>query len=190
MRKVGILGGAFDPPHNGHLAIAETALKQLCLDEIRFIPTNIPPHKQASKATAVDRLEMLKLAIESSNQPEFVIDTIELNRSGPSYTVDTMAELIGREPDTKFYFIIGADMIDYLPHWHKIDELISCINFVGVPRPSYNEVTTYSVRMLEMKGMDISSSDIRRNIQEGIAVGDLIPNNVSNFIKEKGLYGV
>ncbi|MDF2558543.1 MAG: nicotinate-nucleotide adenylyltransferase [Bacillales bacterium] len=190
MRKVGILGGAFDPPHNGHLILAETALKQLNLDEIRFIPTNIPPHKQASQASAMDRFEMLRLAVESTNHPEFVIDMVELNRKGPSYTFDTMTELIGREPNSKFYFIIGADMIDYLPHWYKIDELIECITFVGVPRPSYNGVTRYSVQMLEMDEIDLSSSEIRHKIQEGIVVDELIPRNVLNFIKEKGLYGV
>lgn len=190
MRKVGILGGAFDPPHNGHMIIAETALKQLQLDEIRFIPTNIPPHKQASQASAEDRLEMLQLAIASTNYSKFVIDTIELNRKGPSYTFDTVSELFGREPNTKFYFIIGGDMIEYLPHWYKIDELFEYITFIGVPRPSYNKVTTYSVQMLEMKEMELSSSDIRRKIQGGLAINHLVPENVANFIKEKGLYGV
>lgn len=190
MRKVGILGGAFDPPHNGHLLIAETAFKQLDLDEIRFIPTNIPPHKQASLATAEERIEMLKLAIETANTSKFIIDSIELNRKGPSYTIDTVTDLLEREPETKFYFIIGGDMIDYLPHWRRIDELVQCITFVGIPRPSYNGVTKYSVQMLKMTEIDISSSDIRHKIQTGIAVDEFMPKSVLNFIKENGLYGI
>ncbi|MDF2534788.1 MAG: nicotinate-nucleotide adenylyltransferase [Bacillales bacterium] len=190
MRKVGILGGAFDPPHNGHLLIAEAALKQLSLDEIRFIPTNIPPHKQASFATAVERIEMLRLAIETANTNKYVIDSIELNRNGPSYTIDTVTDILEKEPETKFFFIIGGDMIDYLPHWHRIDELVQCITFVGVPRPSYNGVTKYSVQMLDMDDIDISSSDIRRKIQTGIAVDEYLPKSVLNFIKGNGLYGI
>jgi nicotinate-nucleotide adenylyltransferase len=190
MRKVGILGGAFDPPHNGHLMIAEAALKQLSLDEIRFIPTNIPPHKQASLATAEERIKMIKLAINTANSSKFVIDSIELNRKGPSYTIDTVTDLLEQEPETKFYFIIGGDMIDYLPLWHRIDELVQCITFVGIPRPSYNGVTKYSVQMLEIDEMDISSSAIRHKIKAGIAVDEFMPKSVLDFIKENGLYGI
>ena len=137
MTKIGILGGTFDPPHYGHLLIANEVLSELNLDEIWFMPNQEPPHKQKSESVEnSDRLRMLELAIMEN--PAFKIEKLELERFGPSYTVDTMKILNERFPDHQFFFIIGADMIEYLPKWHKIDELIKLVQFVGVERPTYS----------------------------------------------------
>src|SRR5690554_5089278 len=110
MKKVGILGGTFDPPHLGHLIIAETVRTSLALDEIWFMPANEPPHKNKARSTGEDRANMLKLAIK--NNEHFKINDIEMKRLGKSFTFDTMNILINEHPDCEFYFIIGGDMVE------------------------------------------------------------------------------
>src|SRR5699024_3722169 len=122
MRRIGILGGTFDPPHIGHLIIAEEVRAAQNLDEVWFIPSYEPPHKHRAFVDSADRVEMVKRAI--AGNPYFSINTIEVNRLGKSYTFDTMKLLKEENPDASFYFIIGADMVEYLPHWKYIDKLI------------------------------------------------------------------
>ena len=160
MAKVGILGGTFDPPHIGHLIIADQVLHALSLDEIRFMPNYYPPHKEKQSSTTVeDRLMMIKLAI--SGHPHFRIETIELERKEKSYTYDTMVLLQEKEPNNEFFFIIGGDMIDYLPNWHRIDELVQIVQFVGVKRPNYASQTNYPIQYVETPEIYLSSSMIR-----------------------------
>ncbi|WP_042458612.1 nicotinate-nucleotide adenylyltransferase [Neobacillus dielmonensis] len=188
MRKVGILGGTFDPPHNGHLLIANEVLFALELDEIWLMPNREPPHKEKSGAVTNDnRLQMLNLAIQGN--PAFQIQPIELERTGPSYTVDTMKLIHSRYRDHQFYFIIGADMIEYLPKWHKIDELIELVQFVGVDRPSYSCQTEYPILYVDVPSMEISSSMIRDRLKCGRTVRYLLPESVIHFIEENHLYG-
>lgn len=187
MKKIGILGGTFNPPHIGHLIIANEVLDALNLDEIRFMPNYVPPHKeQSGEVTADDRLAMLECAL--TDHPLFFLETIEIERKGTSYTYDTMKLLIEKEPDASFYFIIGADMIEYLPKWHQIDELIELVHFVGVNRPGYNVETDYPIIMVDVPQMYISSSTIRRKLRTGRTVRYLIPDPVVNYIKGNDLY--
>src|SRR4051812_10159621 len=118
MRKVAIFGGTFDPPHMGHLNIARHVYSQLKLDEIRFVPTNIPPHKDQPKASGFHRLEMLSQSIASIEN--FTVDAIELRRTGKSYTFDTISSFKVAEKDTEFLFVIGGDMIESLSSWYRI----------------------------------------------------------------------
>src|SRR5690625_3775481 len=143
MQKIGILGGTFDPPHIGHLIIAEEVRLTLKLDEVWFIPSNVQVHKGQAKATAKDRLQMVQCAIESNRH--FKINPIEINRTGKSYTIDTVRELLQQHYNCKFYFIIGADMVEYLPHWKNIDELINIITFVGVNRYGFSLKSSYPI---------------------------------------------
>lgn len=187
MRKIGLLGGTFDPPHHGHLLIANEVFHELELDEIWFLPNQEPPHKEKSDLiTTEDRLNLLELAIKDVSY--FKVETIELERSGPSYTYDTIKQLKDRYPDNLFYFIIGADMIEYLPKWHKIDELIEMVSFVGVNRPTYQEKTTYPLIHIDIPEFHVSSSLIRERIQEGKSIRYLLPDSLINYLKENHLY--
>lgn len=187
MTKVGILGGTFDPPHYGHLLIANEVLSELNLDEIWFMPNQEPPHKKKSDSVEnTDRLQMLELSIEGNSA--FKIEKIELERSGPSFTVDTMKILNEQFPNHQFYFIIGADMIEYLPKWHKIDELIELVQFVGVQRPEYSSETDYPIHYVDIPAFEVSSSMIRKRVNQGMTVRYLLPDRVIDFIREKQLY--
>ncbi|MCA1031828.1 nicotinate-nucleotide adenylyltransferase [Bacillus timonensis] len=188
MKKVGILGGTFDPPHYGHLLIANEVMTTLNLSEVWFMPAAVPPHKNSQKVSDVaDRLKMIQLAIEENDK--FKIEKIEITRSGPSYTYDTMKLLVATYPDTKFYFIIGGDMVEYLPKWNNIDELVKLIQFVGVKRPGYSMNSPYTINEVETPEFGVSSSMIRKRYSEGRSTKYLLPERVREFIKEKSLYG-
>jgi nicotinate-nucleotide adenylyltransferase len=188
MKKIGILGGTFDPPHQGHLLIANEVLSELSLDEIWFMPNQEPPHKKKSESVKnEERLHMLEMAI--GGNPLFKIETIELERKGPSFTVDTIKILNHQYPNHHFFFIIGADMIEYLPKWHQIDELIKLVQFVGVERPKYSIKTDYPIIYVDVPAFDVSSSMIRERIKHGKTVRYLLPDSVIEYIGEKQLYG-
>ncbi|WHX99388.1 nicotinate-nucleotide adenylyltransferase [Neobacillus sp. DY30] len=188
MTKVGILGGTFDPPHYGHLLIANEVLTKLNLDEIWFMPNQEPPHKKKSESVEnIERLQMLELSIKGN--PSFNIEKIELERSGPSFTVDTMKILNEQYPNHEFFFIIGADMIEYLPKWHRVDELMKLVKFVGVERPDYSIATKYPIIYVDVPAFDVSSSMIRDRVQQGMTVRYLLPDSVIDFIRENHLYG-
>ena len=186
-KQVGILGGNFNPVHNAHLVVADQVRQQLGLDKVLLMPEYEPPHVDAKGTIAEHhRLKMLELAIEGIEGLE--IETIELERKGISYTYDTMLLLNERDPDTDYYFIIGADMVDYLPTWHRIDELVHEVQFVGVCRPGYPKETPYPVLWIEAPQMEISSTQIRKNVLWGQSIRYLVPESVEEYIFEKGLY--
>lgn len=188
MSKIGIIGGTFDPPHNGHLLIADEVYHALGLDEVWFMPNQIPPHKIGKDvASARDRAEMLKLAIEQ--EPHFTLCLIELDRQGPSYTYDTVLQLKKKHPDKEFYFIIGGDMVEYLPKWHNITKLLEVIAFVGVTRPGYSLSSPYDIIKLEIPEFAVSSSLIRDRFQSGGTTHYLLPKKVQDYIERNGLYG-
>ncbi|MGM9928600.1 MAG: nicotinate-nucleotide adenylyltransferase [Bacillus sp. (in: firmicutes)] len=187
MKKVGILGGTFDPPHIGHAIIANEVLSALQLDEVRFMPNHTPPHKQKTEGVSNDeRVEMLKLTIQ--DQPKFKMELRELENPGASYTYNTMKDIVEEEPDTKFYFIIGADMIEYLPKWHRIDELVELVQFVGVERPPYKTTTKYPLIMVDVPNIYLSSSIIRRKVGKGASIKYLVAPAVEKYIEENSLY--
>ncbi|QED48711.1 nicotinate-nucleotide adenylyltransferase [Cytobacillus dafuensis] len=188
MIKIGILGGTFDPPHLGHLIIANEVLNSFDLNEIWFMPNQEPPHKKKSNSIKdEDRVKLLKLAI--SEHPNFKLELIELERSGPSFTYETMKMLKERHPDKQFYFIIGADMIEYLPKWRNIDQLVEIVQFIGVNRPSYSQKSSYPILYAEVPNIEISSSLIRSRLKEGKTIQYMVPESVRNYIKEKNYYG-
>lgn len=186
-KQVGILGGNFNPVHNAHLVVADQVRQQLGLDKVLLIPEYLPPHVDAKGTIAEHhRLKMLELAIEGIEGLE--IETIELERKGISYTYDTMLLLNERDPDTDYYFIIGADMVDYLPKWHRIDELVEIVQFVGVQRPRYKAGTSYPVIWVDVPLMDISSSMVRDFVAKGRTPNFMLPKPVLDYIKKEGLY--
>ena len=186
-KQIGLLGGNFNPVHNAHLTIADQVRQQLGLDEVLLMPEYQPPH--VDKKTTISekhRLRMLELAVRDIEG--LGIETIELERKGISYTYDTMKLLTEKNPDVDYYFIIGADMVAYLPKWHRISELIQMVQFVGVQRPKYKAGTSYPVIWVDVPLLDISSSLIRRQLEEGKKPNFLLPQAVLDYIETEGLY--
>lgn len=188
MRRIGILGGTFNPPHTGHLLIANEVRHALSLDEVWLMPAAIPPHKIASgDATAEQRLRMVELAadeVEGLRASPF-----EIERGGVSYTYDTMSQLAAEEPNVQFYFIIGGDMIDRLPSWYRIDELLDIVTFIGVKRPGADNISSIPVELVETPQLDLSSTLIRQRFVERGTVQLLVPPAVEAYIREERLYG-
>ncbi len=187
MKKVGILGGTFDPPHIGHLIIAEEVRTALSLEEVWFIPTYTPPHKNASQTEAHHRIQMTELAIKSN--PNFKLNSIEIERSGKSYTIETIKKLNLLHPDCDFYFIIGADMVEYLPNWHQVDELVKLVQFVGVKRSGYELQTEYDIVKVDIPLIDISSTMVRERLRNNKTVNYIVPEAVFAYIRGESLYG-
>ncbi|MBU5672330.1 nicotinate-nucleotide adenylyltransferase [Paenibacillus brevis] len=195
MKKIGIMGGAFDPIHIGHLLAAEAAREKYGLEEVWFMPSHIPPHKHQAGGSGEQRLEMVKAATHS--HPAFKPLDIELRRGGVSYTVDTIRALRSEHPDLELYFIIGADMVNYLPKWEGIEELVGMLRFIGLQRPgSFLELDTLpplirdAVMLADMPLVDISSSLIRFRISRGLSVRYMVPEPVYEYIMGSRLYEV
>lgn len=193
--KVGIMGGTFDPIHTGHLIAAESARDAAGLDEIWFIPTHIPPHKgeHGILANPQQRLEMVTRVVEKC--PYFKAVDIEIARGGISYTIDTAMTLVEQYEGVEFYYIIGADMIQYLPKWHRFEELLSAISFIGLERAGFHiEWDTLpaqvcdKVRMVPMPAVDISSTDIRNRRKNGKSIRYLVPDEALSYMEEQELY--
>jgi len=195
----GILGGTFDPIHLGHLAIAEEARRRLKLSRVIFIPTGQPWLKADREIMpARHRLNMIELAI--AGKPYFELSTIEIDRPGPSYTVDTLSILqqtLGAQ--TKFFLIVGWDSLNELPAWHKPTAVLRRCKLVAVIRTGGNspdlEVLEKSVPgvkrntiLLDMKPVDISSTNIRRRAASGLPLIGLVPESVDEYIREQKLY--
>ncbi len=186
-KQIGLLGGNFNPVHYAHLIIADQVASQLGLDQVLLMPTFEPPHIDAKQTIAANyRLDMLEIAIAGNDV--LGIEQAEIERKGKSYTYDTIKFLQEKNPDNDYYFIIGGDMVEYLPKWYKIDELSKMIQFVGIKRPQFLMETNYPVIWIDIPLMDISSSVIRKKIQQQCSVRYLLPQNVINYIQEKRLY--
>lgn len=188
MKKVGLLGGTFNPPHIGHLIVANEVRIALDLSEVRLMPTAVPPHKLVpTDASAMQRLQMVELAVEDING--LYATAFEVERGGVSYTFDTMSEMKVLEPDVDFYFIIGGDMIDMLPKWYRIDELSKLVRLVGVQRPRAVGVTDYPITFVDIPQIDLSSTMVRNRYAERGTAQLLVPPAVEEFIRKEKLYG-
>lgn len=197
--NIGVLGGTFDPVHNGHLILAEEARARLNLTEIIFVPAGQPWLKaDIPILPAEHRLEMLRLAI--ADKPYFKLSVMEIERAGPSYTVDTIAELREQlSSEDELFFILGWDNLAELPRWREPSRLIRLCYLVAVPIPGYPHpnmknlevsIPGVSVRvmLLDKPEVDISASDIRQRVARGLSVRHLVPEPVNRYIKEHGLY--
>jgi nicotinate-nucleotide adenylyltransferase len=202
MRRIGVLGGTFDPIHYGHLVIAEEVYATLNLAEMVFVPTGQPPHKPERIVTAAEhRLAMVELAIASN--PHFTISKVDLERPGPSYTVDTL-RLLRKQwgEQTAIYFVIGWDSMEELLTWHDPAGVLEELTYlVAVRRPRYNESRGYldwlesrlpetrqRLLFVETPQFDISASDLRLRVAEGRPIKYQIPESVEQYIMQNGLY--
>lgn len=198
-KKVGIMGGTFDPIHYGHLMLAQNALETYQLDEIMFVPSGTPWLKDSTKVLSKNkRVHMTGIAIEDNIS--FALSTIEIDREGNSYSYETVEELKKQQPDTEFYFILGADSVLEIEKWKYPDRLMSeCILLAAVrdecDREGLQKQIAYleekykaDIRILPAKRVDISSTDIRSRIAEGKSVRYMLPDQVIQFIEKNHLY--
>lgn len=197
IKRLGIMGGTFNPVHNGHLRIAEIARRELELDEVRFIPTGDSPHKRVDVSGA-SRLDMVRLAV--GDRPGFTVSDMEIAREGRSYTCDTLRALRMQEPDTKLFFILGEDMLMDITSWRNPDIIVRLASLAAVPRPGggcgrAGHVCEYlrmeygaDVHMMSEAGPEISSTEIRRRVSAGEEIGELVPASVADYIYDRGLY--
>lgn len=183
-KKIGIFGGTFDPIHHGHLILARDAVEQLELDELIFVPAALSPHKLGgSPADADDRVEMLRAAIE--REPRFGLDTLELERPAPSYTVETIEALRSREPDADFIYLIGEDNVARLSTWRRFTDLSGMVQFAILDRTGLRTAHPYrTVR----RHIDISASDIRNRVARGQSIRYFVPPAVEEIIRARQLY--
>ncbi|MGD1046279.1 MAG: nicotinate-nucleotide adenylyltransferase [Bacteroidota bacterium] len=190
MKRIGIFGGTFDPPHKGHIAIAEQAKKQLGLHCVYFIPAYIPPHKhQHSSTSAQHRVNMMKLAIRG--RKEFKISTIELRRRGISYTVDTLKAFKQKFPQAELVFIIGADNMAQFHSWKSPKTILTLASLAVYKRKGFSfSLKESAIEFILLKGrmLRVSSTEIRNRIKIGIPIQALVPNPVVLYIKQHSLY--
>jgi nicotinate-nucleotide adenylyltransferase len=199
VKKVGILGGTFDPFHNGHLAIAGESVKRLGLEKVLFIPAGYQPLKQMGNVETVEnRLNMVSLSIE--HIPYFELSTIETDANRPSYTVDTLKILKKQfQRNIDLYFILGWDSLEELPLWKNPREVIELCHIVAFTRinvapPDVEQLDRQipglqeRLIMIEMEPIDISSTDIRRRLSQGLSIHGLVPQKVEDYIISHRLY--
>lgn len=198
MQRVGFLGGTFDPPHFGHLILAEYAAEALALDCLLFVPAADPPHKQHEKNTPVaHRLAMLELAIGSNDH--FTLSRIDVDRPGPHYSLD-MVKIIQREyPGAELYFIMGGDSLRDFPRWHRPAELIQLCRLAVMHRPGdgarpymHEEILpglSERVVMIDAPLIGISATDIVNRLKKGLSVRYLVPDAVLEYIYTHNVYG-
>ena len=195
--RLGIYGGSFDPVHNGHLELARCCQRQAALDEIWFTPTAIQPLKRTGpQATNDQRLEMLRLAI--ADKPNWRICTLEIERGGFSYTVDTLRQIHTELPDAELFFLLGADALRDLPHWKEPAEIFSLATPLVVCRAGGPQLdlsglaaicpASHSPQLIDMPAMPESSTEIRRRITAGESVEGALPAAVATYIAEKKCY--
>ena len=195
--KIGILGGTFDPVHNGHIEIALAAMRALGLDRVALMPSGDPPHK----TRATDRMDRLRMAeIATAGRPGLFVSDREISRAGTTYTVDTLSALTVEHPEAQWTYILGADALNKLDTWREFPRIARLCSFAAVSRPGCDEdlarlraraiSTCYHTRvdLLPVSGPALSSTAVRRRVAEGLDISDSVPAAVADFIRAKGLY--
>lgn len=202
MKRIGLFGGSFNPVHTGHLILAEHARETAGLDTVLFMPARQPPHKPLRPlAPASERLAMLEIAVK--NNPHFQISRLELNQSGPSYTLRTVRKLQDSlQQQTQLCLILGADSILDLPGWWESKTLVREVDIIGLKRPGFplddlKDLSRYfgdqmtrkiENSLIEAPQLQISATDVRRHIREGRSIRYLVPDEVRDYILANGLY--
>lgn len=185
--RLGILGGTFDPPHVGHLLAASDAFETLELDRLLFIPAATHPFKgDRVGATPPQRLDMLTLLI--ADDARFAIDTIEIERPGLSYTVDTLSDLARRSPNAERFFLIGEDLVDQVATWRAPEQLTQLAEIVVLARGGEPGPAAARFRRLETRRIDVSSTEIRARARAGLSLHGFVPDAVAAYIRDAGLY--
>lgn len=202
MSKIGIMGGTFDPIHYGHLVTAEEARSQFGLSRVIFVPNRHPPHKEPDEVSDPEHRYLMTFLATVTNA-HFTVSRIEIDRPGPSYTIDTIRELRRREPDDDLYYITGADALQQILHgeWRETDQLLGLCQFIAASRPGYQlDASVWSsanhrlgerlrnVHTIENPALAISSTDIRARVRDGRPIKYLLPEAVEEYIAKHRLY--
>ena len=190
-RRIGVMGGTFDPIHHGHLVAASEVQAQFELDEVIFVPAGQPWQKsELNVSPAEDRYLMTVIATASN--PRFSVSRVDVDRHGPTYTADTLSDLADRFPDADLFFITGADALSQIMSWKRVDELFDRAHFIGVTRPGFrldgHHLPAGSVSLIEVPAMAISSTACRERVCKGLPVWYLVPDGVVQYISKRGLY--
>jgi nicotinate-nucleotide adenylyltransferase len=190
-RKIGVMGGTFDPIHNGHLVAASEVADGFGLDEVIFVPTGQPWQKSDRTVSRAEDRYLMTVVATASN-PMFSVSRADIDRPGPTYTADTLTDLNAEHPDAELYFITGADALAQILTWERLDELFQLAHFVGVTRPGYtlddDHLPAGAVSRVEVPAMAISSTDCRRRVADGRPVWYLVPDGVVQYISKRRLY--
>ena len=183
------MGGTFDPIHHGHLVAASEVQRVFELDEVVFAPTGLPSHKRAVSSA---EHRYLMTVIATASNPRFTVSRVDIDRDGPTYTVDTLRDVARQRPDADLFFISGADAIAQIVGWKDVDELWSLAHFVAVSRPGHALTVAGlprdDVSLLEVPALAISSTDCRARVRHGVPVWYLVPDGVVQYISKHSLY--
>ena len=190
-RRVGIMGGTFDPIHHGHLVAASEVSNLYGLDEVIFVPTGEPWQKSERRVSPAEHRYLMSVIATASN-PRFWVSRVDIDRSGPTYTIDTIRDIAEQRPGADLYFITGADALAQILSWKDAEDALRLAKFVGVTRPGYDLTAEHlprdSVTLLDVPAMAISSSDCRDRVAAGRPVWYLVPDGVVQYISKHRLY--
>jgi len=189
--RLGVMGGTFDPVHHGHLVAASEVQSLFSLDEVAFVPSG-QPWQKAGKLVSPAEHRYLMTVIATASNPHFWVSRVDIDRPGPTYTIDTLRDLSAQHPDAELFFITGADALEQILSWKDVDELFGLAHFVGVTRPGYvlsdDHLPRDAVSLVEVPAMAISSSACRERVRAGRPVWYLVPDGVVQYIGKHRLY--
>ncbi|HEY2297095.1 MAG TPA: nicotinate-nucleotide adenylyltransferase [Jatrophihabitans sp.] len=189
--RVGIMGGTFDPIHHGHLVAASEVATLFALDEVIFVPTGEPWQKSDRRVSPAEHRYLMTVIATASN-PHFWVSRVDIDRSGPTFTIDTIRDIAAQRPDGDLYFITGADALAQILSWKDAEDALKLATFVGVTRPGYDlsaeHLPSDSVTLVDVPAMAISSSDCRARVSAGKPVWYLVPDGVVQYISKHQLY--
>jgi len=192
IRRIGVMGGTFDPVHHGHLVAASEVAHIFALDEVIFVPTGEPYQKDFRQVSAAEDRYLMTVIATASN-PRFSVSRVDIDRPGPTYTIDTLRELhTNNGPDDELFFITGADALARMLTWHDVDELFTLAHFVGCTRPGHQlseaGLPDGKVSLVEIPALAISSTECRARVEAGEPVWYLVPDGVVQYIAKRSLY--
>lgn len=193
-RRIGVMGGTFDPIHHGHLVAASEVAHRFDLDDVVFVPTGEPWQKRGRTVSPAEDRYLMTVIATASN-PRFSVSRVDIDRRGPTYTVDTLRDLSRQHPGSELFFITGADALEKIVTWRGWEEMFEFATFVGVSRPGFElsdihlaEIREGRVHLLEIPALAISSTECRRRAAEDVPVWYLVPDGVVQYIAKRNLY--
>lgn len=193
-RRIGVMGGTFDPIHHGHLVAASEVAHRFGLDDVVFVPTGEPWQKSGRVVSPAEDRYLMTVIATASN-PRFSVSRVDIDRRGPTYTVDTLKDLLRQNPGVELFFITGADALEKILTWRGWEEMFELASFVGVSRPGFELSDTHlekfgdgGLHLLEIPALAISSTECRRRAAEDVPVWYLVPDGVVQYIAKRNLY--